>query len=140
MEAQILTHYPFEMPASLIQGEIKAVKKSIINSLRAKGVDESNIQSEVKQIEQEAVLKYERDFRLYFLTQKYAKEHNLQVTQDEILIELMRQMFLKKMEQNSVDTSLDQKEQQTQIQLQLLALKSIDDMIEKATKVPKKLD
>lgn len=138
MEFQILKHYPFDMPASLVQGEVKAMKKSIIDSLRADGMEESMIQSEAKKIEQEAAHKYERDFRLYFLTQKYAREHNIQVSQDEVMMEMMRQMFLKRMGQSTIDTSGDQKEVQTQVQLQLLAVKAIDQMIEKATKLPKK--
>jgi trigger factor len=138
MELQIFTHYPFDMPASLVQGEVKAIKKSIIDNLRAEGMNESMVQAEAKRIEMEAALKYERDFRLYFLTQKYAQAHNIQVSQDEVTMELMRQLLLKRMGQSTIDTSMDQKELHTQIQLQLLAMKSIDDMIEKAAKTPKK--
>ncbi|HEV8051162.1 MAG TPA: trigger factor [Parachlamydiaceae bacterium] len=133
MEAALLNQYPFEMPASLVQGEVKAVRKMIIDNLRAEGTSESEIQAKAKQIEMEAAQKYDRDFRLYFLTQKYAKEQNLIVGQDETMMEVMRQMWLKKMGQNTIDTSMDPKEMQLQIQLQLLAVKAIDQMIEKAT-------
>lgn len=138
MEKELLAHYPFDMPASLIQGEVKAVKKSLIDNMRAEGIEESQISAEAKKIEAEAALKYDRDFRLYFLTQKYAREHNLLVSQDDIMMEMMRQMWLKQMGQNTIDTNMDPKEMQSQMQLQLLALKALDQMIEKATKLPEK--
>lgn len=138
MEKELLTHYPFDMPGSLVQGEIKALKKSIIDDLRAEGMDESKIATEAKKIQEEASHKYDRDFRLYFLTQKYARDNNIHVSQDDIMMEIMRQMWLKQMGQNTIDTSIDPKEMQSQLQLQLLAVKALDQMIAKATQLPKK--
>lgn len=134
MEQELLAHYPFDMPASLVQGEVQAMRKKVIDQLRAEGKKESEISQEVKNLEQEALQKYDRDFRLYFLTQKFAKEHLVEVTQDEVMMEMMRQMWLKQMGQNSVDPSMDQKEMQSQLHLQLLAVKALDQMIEKAKK------
>lgn len=138
MEHALLKNYHFDMPGSLVQGELKAVKKTIIDSLRAEGVEESKIAAEAKKIEEEAAVKYDRDFRLYFLTQKYAREQNIQVNQDDVMMELMRQMWLKQMGQNTIDTNMDPKEMQSQLQLQLLAVKALDQMIEKAKKLPEK--
>lgn len=134
MEVALLNQYPFDMPASLVQGEVKAVRKMIMDNLRAEGTKESEIQAKAKQIEAEAAQKYDRDFRLYFLTQKYARDNNITVGEDETMMEVMRQMWLKKMGQNTIDTSMDPKEMQSQIQLQLLAVKAIDQMIEKSAK------
>lgn len=139
MEIQILTHYPFDMPASLVEGEVKAVRKAFVNSSRANGMEESEIQPQANKIEHQAQFKYERDFRLYFLTQKYAKEHHIEVTQDEVIIEWMRQLFLRRKEENTVDTSLDENELKIQIKLQILAMKVIDDMIQKANRIPKSI-
>jgi trigger factor len=138
MEVEILKNYPFDMPASLIQGELNGVRKTIIQELTAEGVESSKIPEEVKKIELQAAHKYDRDFRLYFLTQKYAKENQVEVSKDEVMMEVMRQMWLKQMGQNTIDTSLDQNEMQAQMAMQLLAMKAIDQMIEKAGKTSKK--
>lgn len=138
MEKELLTHYPFDMPASLIQNELKAAKKAAIDKLRNEGLEETKIATEARKIEAEAAYKYDRDFRLYFLTQKFAREHDIQVSQDEVALELMRQMWLKQMGHNNMDPSIDQKERESETRLQLLAVKAIDQMIEKAQKLPKK--
>ena len=134
MELEILKNYHFDMPASLVATEMQGAKQAIFNHLRSQGVGESEIVAKVKEMEHETAMKYDRDFRLYFLTQQYAKEHKLDVSQDELMMETMRQMMLERTGKSPVNSSLDQKERMTHLKMQLLAVKAIDQMIEKAEK------
>ena len=132
IEEALLSKYPFQVPASIIQAQLKDARKNIIDDLRSRGTAESSIQQDAKKIEEDIGRKIEHDLRLYFLTQKVAREHKLEVTKDEVFMEFMRQMWLQKMGENSMDTTRDSEEVQAQIHLQLEMIKALDFLIDKA--------
>ena len=121
------------MPASLVQSELKAAKQPILDKLKAEGVPDSAIHAEARKVEEQVARKYDRDFRLYFLTQKAAHENKIEVTKDEIVTEMMRQMWLQQSGQSTLNFSGDPKTMELQVQMQLLASKVLDFFIEKAT-------
>ena len=134
VEMHLLESYPFDMPISLVQNELKNVKKAIIDDLRHSGVAEADIPAEAKKIEEDAAKRFDRDYRLYFLTQKFARENKIHVSKEEVMMEHLRQMWLQKMGQNSVDTSAASEERQAQLQMQMLAVKALDAIAEQANR------
>ena len=137
IEQELLARYPFDIPDSLVQEELKNMKKSIIDGLRTDGVEESMISAESKKIEAELAKKYVRDYRFFFLTQKFARDQNIQVGQDEISMERMRQMWMEQMGQKAKNDSMDEKDRISQIQFELLAIKTLDHIIHQVENVAK---
>lgn len=131
MEKQLLAHYPFDMPASLVEGEVKAAKKRTFDEWRAEGLDEKEIVAEWKHLEGEVERRYDRDFRLYFLTQKYARDHGLTVSDDEVMMAWMRRMWDRG---GKLLPGEDSQEALAQLRLQLLSVKAIDHMVDQAQK------
>lgn len=134
MEHALLNKYAFDLPYSIVQGQIKSRKKEIINDLRAQGTEEANIPTELKKIEEEMAKRIDNDFRLYFMIQKASREFNIEIPKEEVSMEWMRQMWYQQMGQNSIDTSKNPEEVQAQIHMQLLSAKTLDTLIEKAAK------
>lgn len=132
MEKEIFNQYPFDIPTSIIQSEVKAAKEAFINRMREQGVSQDKIAKETKTFEAQAAEKYDRDFRLYFLTQKMAQENNIQIDNNEVMEELMRQMWLQQSGQGNIDLASDPKEVQTIIRMRLMAQKALDFFVEKA--------
>lgn len=138
VENSILQNYPFDMPISLVQGELKNVKKAIIDDLRRQGVAEADIPAEAKKIEEDAARRFERDFRLYFLTQKYAREHKIEVAKEEVAMEYLRQMWMQKMDNQQSMSAAETQERQAQLQMQMVTVKALDSIGEQAKKAPEK--
>lgn len=129
MEKELLKHYPFDMPASLVEGEVKAAKKRTMDEWRAEGAAEKEISAEWKKVEQEVEHRYDRDFRLYFLTQKYAHDHGLTVSDEEVMTAWMRRMWERG---GRPPAGEDSQEALAHLRLQLLSVKAIDHMVEQA--------
>lgn len=132
MEQLILSRFQFDIPYSFVQMQLKDQRKAIIDSLRAEGTDEALIGEEAKKIELEIAHKIDHDMRLYFLTQRIARDHHIDVSEDEVMMEWMRQMWLQKMGQNTINLDKDPKEAQAQLHLQMLIIKTLDYLIDKA--------
>lgn len=132
MQQLLLNRYPFDIPTSLMQNEIKAQKKGIIDQLRAQGTEESKIPAEMKIIEEEAFKRLTNHFRLFFLINKIAEENHLEVSKDEIVQEWIHQMWYQQSGQNSVDLSKKTEEVHAQLQVELLARKVLDFLISHA--------
>jgi len=131
MEQALLTKYPFDIPHSFVEGQINQHRKGIIDSLRSGGTEESSIAEEAKKIEQNLTNKINRDMRLYFLTQRIAHDNHIAVSQDEVVGEWMRRMWMQQMGQGDANLPSDEKEAQAQVHLQLQTLKALDFLIEK---------
>lgn len=133
LEHALLSKYIFDLPHSMVQGQVKSHKKDIIDDLRSRGTEEAAIPAEARKIENDLANKIDRDFRLYFLIQKAAKDNHINVPEEEVNMEWMRQMWYQQMGQNSIDTSGDPEEVKGRIYLQLLTVKTIDALLSKAT-------
>jgi trigger factor len=134
VELQLLQTYAFDIPSSLIINELKSAKQAIQHDLQQRGVPEAERPEQAKKIEDELAQRYLRDYILYFLTQKYAKEHRIKVEQDELMMEFMRQMWLEKMGANSVNLQANDEERKAQLQMQMLAMKALDSISQEANK------
>lgn len=132
MEYALLSKYVFDLPHSIVQGQVKARRKEIIDDLRAQGTEETSIQTEARKIENEMANKIDRDFRFYFLIQKAAKDLNIAVSDEEVNMEWMRQMWYKQMGQNSMDIEGNPEEVMGRIRLQILTSKTLDALLNQA--------
>lgn len=134
MEKELFDKYPFDVPGSIVQSEVQAAKAALIKNLKEQGLPKSKIDEQVRHFETQATQKYKRDFCLYFLTQKIAHENNLQVDNNEVMSELMRQMWMSKSGQTNIDMSMDPAEIQTLIRMRLMAAKALDFFVDKLNK------
>ena len=100
--------------------------------MKAEHVPQEQINAETKKLKENVRHKYERDFLLYFITQKAAREHNITVGKEEVTMELMKQMFMEQQNKTAQNSFDNIKERQFQIEMQLLATKVLDFLIEKS--------
>ncbi|MEI8364887.1 MAG: trigger factor [Parachlamydiaceae bacterium] len=132
MEKAILETYPFEIPISLIDAELANMEASIKQKLQSERVPASVINAETKKIKDQLRHRYAHDYILYFLIQKAVQEHQVAITKEEIMMELMRQMLLEQQEGMTKDSVKDLKERENQVALQLLTMKVLDFLIAKS--------
>lgn len=131
MEEKLIAQFPFDIPKSLVQEQIQGQKKHIIDSLRAEGVEESNIPSEAKKVEENIARKVDHDMRLYFITQRFANENKIHVPEDEVMMEYMRIMWMNKMGQQTARLPEDPEEAKAQLHYKLMIIKTLDFLIDK---------
>jgi len=131
MEKALLDRYPFELPQSLLHEEIAPRREALKEDLRSRGFSDDKMGVEIQKMEAYLAQKLDQDFRLFFLTQRATDEFKIEVSQDEVTMELMRQMWLQQMGQNTIDTTKDPKEIQSRLKLHLQALKTLDYLIAK---------
>jgi trigger factor len=131
MEAQILEKYPFDIPASLVQNQMEEQRQKIRQEL-SRQHSQTPFEERVKNVEDKVLQKIESDFRLYFLMQKVADEHNITIEKEELTGEWIRQIVLKQKGLSILDDSIETKEIHSRLYAQLLLSKSIDFLIDNA--------
>jgi trigger factor len=134
MENEILSKYSFDIPRSLIEDQVESYSEDILLELQEKNVESDLISTEVQKIKHNVANKLSRDYHLYFLAQKIAKEHNIEVTQDNLTQELMRQMWLQPSGQSFISKDMKPEEVQSRLYTNVLITKAIDYLIDHAQK------
>lgn len=136
MEHTLLAKYVFDLPFSIVQGQVKSHKKDIINDLRERGISEKEMPTALSKAENELANKIDRDFRLYFLIQKAAKENKVEVSQEELTREWLRQMWYRQMQNPNEAPQQDNEESMERLRMQIISAKTLDNLLSKATLTP----
>lgn len=134
MENQLLKKYSFEIPFSLVSGQMEDRKADIVNELSEHHLDPDTLQKQTDKIAQDVQKRVEHDFQLYFLTNKIAQDNQLSVTQEELMGELMHQLWLRPSGQSYIHDSMDPQEVRSRLYSNVLINKALDFLIEKANK------
>lgn len=130
MEKSILNKYRFDVPSSLVDGQVEAQAEAIVAELKEQGVNDTALEAETKKVEHEVAERLNRDFCLYFIAQKVVQDNNIQISQDELMQELMRQVWLQQSGQSIIHPSMDAKEVRSRLYASLLVNKAIDFLID----------
>lgn len=121
--------YTFDIPASIINPEKQSRIAHRITHLK----EEELTEERKKEIEDSVSKEIERDYRLYFLIQKVAEDHKLDVSSDEIMQEFMIQAYMSN-GQGIIQPQMDPKEIQQRLYAYLLTKKAKSLLIKEAVK------
>ena len=103
MEKLIVEKYSFDVPASLLDGEYNARLANKLKGLRKHNEPEESINSRMSEIEEEVRKEAHEGLQLFFISRKVADEHKIAVTQEELMRELNRQLWMLPVEESVID-------------------------------------
>jgi trigger factor len=129
IEQLLLEKYPFDVPSSFVNREKKNRLDQRKHQLKKENYSEEEI-SGILEKEQEGVEKTVSDsIRLFFLSKKVADEKNITITKDELLRELMEEMFNPL---SPIDRSLDPEEARSKVYINLSSRKVEEYLVDQA--------
>lgn len=125
--AELLTEkYQVDLPSSMIQPEIEYRTKLV----QKKIADKADAERAIKAAAQSVIDAY----TIHFLLQKVASDQKLKADPQEIMHELMRQMFAVPPQERIIDPKGDPKESRARVHTYLVEQKAKDWLIEQAEK------
>jgi trigger factor len=130
LEKELLDLYPFDVPNSFIQREKKTRLDYSRRAMEKAGKNQEEIKNQLSTLETTLDQEIGDNLRLFFLARKIADEKNISITKDELLRELMLEMYSPS---SPFDTSLDPEEVRTKVYISLLSRKVQDYIIDRAT-------
>lgn len=129
VENSLAKHFPFEVPESLILSETNNRLNHLRHKLKNAGETEEAISSKLNEDREKIRDDAIRAFRLFFISRHIAEENKISVSQDELVRELVVQMYSPS---SPIDTSLDPEEVRSKVYVNLLSQKVKDFLIEQA--------
>ena len=130
LEKELLDLYPFDVPGSFVQREKKTRLDYSRRAMEKAGKNKEEINHQLSSMETTLDQEISDSLRLFFLARKIADEKNIMITKDELLHELMLEMYSPS---SPFDTSLDPEEARTKVYISLLSRKVQDYLIDRAT-------
>jgi len=94
LEKEISKAYPFDIPDSLVKPRVQAIVTEKAEKIRQNASDSESIAGELNALEAEALGEVLSAYRWYFISQKIARDKKINVNQQELIEELMRQRYL----------------------------------------------
>jgi trigger factor len=131
IDLQLLEKYPFDIPHSILQAEKKQRMLAIKNDFQQQN-KLNEFDAAKDNIESQVASDIEKVFRLFFLSRKIAEENNIDVTQDEIIKEMMTQMYSGNAKLQGIDPNTPAEEIRSRLFVTILSRKTKDFLIEKA--------
>jgi trigger factor len=89
---QIHQKYVFEIPSSFVEAEIKYAVNEEIKKLRKQKLSEEDLKSKAEAFEEKVRKDIENSYRLLILAQTLAKKHQINVSQQEVIGELINKL------------------------------------------------
>lgn len=131
VEEILLKKYVFDVPASLIEKQRNELLESRVRSLSQNNVPPEKMTEAVQNLQAEITQELDRAYRLFFISRKIADENNIQVTDKEIMNEMMRQLMMPP-GQGIIDASMDPGEARSKLYVNVLSQKVLDFLASKA--------
>jgi trigger factor len=129
LEDTLAKEYPFEVPHTLVKREIQNRINHLKHQMKNAGQSEEAIHSKIEELREKISDEVKQAFRLFFISRHVADENKIGVTQDELVRELMMQMYSRT---SPIDTSLDPEEVRSKVYVNLLSQKVKDFLIDQA--------
>lgn len=138
MREQLSTHlidtYHFELPKSLVEPDMKRSSQQAVKRVRAKQKEGEDLSKEAQDAAEKAAKSVEESYRLFFLLRKVSSDQNIEVGQDEIMHELIRQMYAAPQHERIISPKDDPQESRARIYAYLVERKAKDWLIEQVLK------
>lgn len=92
IDDSLLEKHQFEIPVSLIEADKEKRIADKLLWLNQQNAPQEVINQQIEEMEHSASHEIERTYRLLFLIFKFAREHNINVSEDEIIVEYANQL------------------------------------------------
>lgn len=135
---QLVSNYHFELPKSLVEPDMKRSSQQAVKRVRAHQKEGEDLTKEAQEAAEKAAKNVEESYRLFFLLRKVANDQNIEVGQDEIMYELIRQMYAAPHQERIISPKDDPQESRARIYAYLLERKAKDWLIDQALGVKEK--
>jgi trigger factor len=94
IEKAIISKYSFDIPESLVVDRVQHILASKKAQLEGNGdADAANLESTLKQAEEEAFKEVRDSYQWYFLARQVANEQSIDVPHEEVVSEIIRQRY-----------------------------------------------
>lgn len=93
IDQHLLERYHFDLPASLIQADKEKRIAERVEWMKKQHLPPETITQQLQELERVLPEEIERTYRLLFLIFKFAREHDIVISQEEIMDELSRQLM-----------------------------------------------
>lgn len=131
-EEIILKNYPFEIPKSLIEKQQKELLDQRVREMSKNEDPPEKMVDSVKKLEHEISQEIERAYRLFYISRKLADENKIEVYENEVMNEMMRQLRLPP-GQGIIDLSTNPEEAKSKLYVNVLSQKVLDFLVSKAS-------
>lgn len=129
LEDVLLEKYPFDIPTSLITAEKQNRLNKVHAQLKSANISEEEIKKRMQEMEGNIEKEAERAFRMFYLAQKVAEDHNITISKDEMIKETVLDLY---MQSPDLRSSQNSEEARTRVYIRLLSRKAKDYLIERA--------
>ncbi|MFN0064675.1 MAG: trigger factor [Chlamydiales bacterium] len=92
LEEALLSSYPLDLPASIVESEKEARLKERLRLLKAQKLSDEELKMREKEITQEVTQEAEKTLRLFFLNKQLANQGKISLSKQELNEELVRQI------------------------------------------------
>lgn len=130
IENELLHKYHFDIPLSLTKEDKKNRISHAMSHFNADGMNNEDFDRKTKEITEKISHDLDDAYRLFFITGKVARDNHLDVSQEEIMQEFMKQMMSK--DTSLINQNMDPQEIRSRLYSYLLTQKAKDWLIQKA--------
>lgn len=130
IEKQLTEKYHFDIPASLTKEEIQHRISHALSHINKEGMTEAEYEQKAKEVSSKVVHDLENAYRLFFIESKIAKDHKIDVSQEEIMQEFMNQMVSQ--ETSIISQSMQPEEIRSRLYSFLVTQKAKDFLVQNA--------
>lgn len=131
IEEILLEKYAFDIPSSLIEKQRRELLEKRVHEMSLREETPEKMVENVKKLEVEINQELERAYRLFFIARKLAEENNIEVYENEVMNEMMRQIMLPP-GQGIIDASMNPEEARSKLFVNVLSQKALDFLASKA--------
>ncbi len=129
--------YPFDLPSILIDDEVKARKKAITAYNKKTLPKEEATEEKLEELANKAAEEVVHAYRMHFIMQEIIKAQNFNVSDTEVTLETMKQLYLKSPQERIIDHQMSPEDAKSRILTHLLMQKVQDFLIEGALETEK---
>ncbi len=133
IEDELVEKYHFDIPQSLTKEDKKNRISHALSHLSREGVSQEDYERKAKEITDKVTQDLDNAYRLYFITNKVAIDHRLDVSQEEIMQEFMKQMV--NQDSSVINQNMDPQEIRSRLYSYLITQKAKDLLVEKARRI-----
>ena len=132
MSKSFLNEYNFDIPHSLIEKQRKEVLEAKVRQMSQDEMPPEQMSAALQTVAAEINSELDRAYRLFFISRQVAEDNGIQVHENEVMQEMMRQLMLPPGEA-LINNSMNPEEARSKLYVNVLSQKVLDYLASKAT-------
>lgn len=133
IEDELVNKYQFDIPASLTKEDKEHRISHALGHLNPEGMTKEAYEQRVQEITEKVSKDLDNAYRLFFITNKIAKDHQLDVSQEEIMQEFMKHMM--NQDTSVINQNMEPQEIRSRLYSYLITQKAKDLLVQKARQI-----